>query len=448
MRNVLFAAVAASLPLARAHICFYHPGMWGWDVRAEDFPYDNRPETPLQQYTFEQWWFHGHLGQPPPPDQFFELPAGGTAVSQLACNKGATIYWAESDGHTDIRQGDYPCPNYPTSQFHTTGVNDVKGCALSIAYTSDVNSIQPEDLAIFSVNHQCVWTVNTQFQIPADMPPCPDGGCICAWHWIHSVDSGSAQMYMNGFRCKVTGSTSNTPISKPEVPKRCTGDITKCNQGAQQPLYWFQAERNNMFNDQYDPPYYLDEWGFLDGPQNKIFGTRDDSSSTITTTTSSSTPSNQPSSTPASQPVSTPGSPAMGNPSSSVPPMGNSSPSVPQPSPSSPSPPPVYNGGNNPAPAPSPPPANNSNNNNNSGNNNTGNNNSNNTGPPSSPPANNDPNEIDDPASDPPCETTTSSVLPSPSPSGKPRCRQRKDKKRHELVSRHFKHKRHHGHTH
>ena len=115
--------------------------MWGWDVRAEDFPYDNRPETPLQQYTFEQWWFvsvpysvklrpfqmlitiprqHGHLGYPPPPDQFFELPAGGTAVSQLACNKGATIYWAESEGHTDIRQGDYPCPNYPTSQFHVS----------------------------------------------------------------------------------------------------------------------------------------------------------------------------------------------------------------------------------------------------------------------------------------------------------------------------------------
>ena len=75
MRNVLLTAVAASIPLARAHIgtrpveapssnsvlilprAFYTPAMWGWDVNAEDFPYDNRPETPLQQYTFEQWWF-------------------------------------------------------------------------------------------------------------------------------------------------------------------------------------------------------------------------------------------------------------------------------------------------------------------------------------------------------------------------------------------------------
>ena len=27
---------------------------------------------------------------------------------------------------------------------------------------------------------------------------------------------------------------------------RCTGDLSKCNQGAQQPLYWFQAEGNNV----------------------------------------------------------------------------------------------------------------------------------------------------------------------------------------------------------
>ena len=36
---------------------FTDPSMWGYHVRAEDFPYDNRPEAPLQQYTFKQWWF-------------------------------------------------------------------------------------------------------------------------------------------------------------------------------------------------------------------------------------------------------------------------------------------------------------------------------------------------------------------------------------------------------
>ena len=73
------------------------------------------------------------------------------------------------------------------------GIDDVKGCALSIAYNSDFNSVQPEDLVVISVNHLCVWNLHTPFEIPQDMPPCPDGGCVCGWHWIHSVDSGSAQ---------------------------------------------------------------------------------------------------------------------------------------------------------------------------------------------------------------------------------------------------------------
>ncbi|KAF9647898.1 hypothetical protein BDM02DRAFT_3097345 [Thelephora ganbajun] len=353
MRNILFTAIAASIPLARAHIAFYDPSMWGYGVRSEDYPYDNRPETPLQQYTFDKWWFHGHLAHPPEPGNFFELPAGGVAVSQLACNKGATKWWAVSEGHTDIRQGDYPCPNSPLSEFHVSlfrtlrdGHDDLKGCALSIAYTSDVNSIKPEDLAIFSVNHECVWKVNTAFQIPKDMPSCPPDGCICGWHWIHSVDSGSAQMYMNGFRCKVTGSTSNNPIVTPQVPKRycthpsrCTGDLSKCNQGAQQPLYWFQAEGNNMFNGQYDPPYYLDEWGFTDGAQNNIFNKRNDNSNVNTTPPAdnkpTSTSADQPVSTPAdNKPAPTPSSPPKDNNTNS----GNSGdPSKPSPSSSSPS---------------------------------------------------------------------------------------------------------------
>lgn len=419
--------------------------MWGYNVSMQDFPYDNRPMAPLQQYTFSQWWFHGHLNFAPAPGNFFELPAGGTAMSQLACNKGATKWWAASEGTTDIRQGDYPCPGYPLSQFHTNGIDDLKGCALSIAYTSDVNSIKPEDLAIFSVNHQCVWSVNTGFQVPQNMPPCPDGGCICAWHWIHSVDSGSAQMYMNGFRCKVTGATSNTPVLTPQVPKRCTGDLSKCNQGAQQPLYWFQAEGNNMNNDQYDPPYYLDEWGFTDGAQNGIFGNggssnnSPSSSSSSTPPSSSSSSSSTPANTPANNqpsPSPTQGNPPSGNNNVSNPPQSNGTPqgdggnqggggnggsSSPSPSPS-PSPPPPAANNNAPAPSPSPSPnsgVSNSSNPQGNGNNNSGSN-----------PSNPQP----------------------PSPSGSQRCRPRDGKggkkKRQMVSSRHFKHKRLHAREH
>ena len=77
--------------------------------------------------------------------------------------------------------------------FGIQGLWDLKGCALAITYESDVNKVKPEDFTIFSVNHTCVWYKDTNFQVPARMPPCPEGGCICAWFWIHSEKSGGEQ---------------------------------------------------------------------------------------------------------------------------------------------------------------------------------------------------------------------------------------------------------------
>lgn len=164
--------------------------MYGFNVTMKTFPYDNRPVAPLINYTFDQWWFHGHLDYPPHPDDFFELPAGQAATAEIACSKTATSYWQSSDGG-NAQQGDNPCPNSDTSAIHTTGIDDVKGCALAIAYKSDARDVQPEDFAVFSVNQTCVWYRFTEFQVPERMPPCPEGGCTCAWFWIHSVSDPS-----------------------------------------------------------------------------------------------------------------------------------------------------------------------------------------------------------------------------------------------------------------
>ncbi|CAL1716077.1 unnamed protein product [Somion occarium] len=253
--------------------------MFGFNVTNETFPYDNRPVSPLVDLTFDQWWFHGHLDYPPNPGDIFDLPAGNAATAEIGCNKGATSYFASSEGG-DIRNGDSPCPGSEPSVYHTTGIDDVKGCALAIAYNSNERAIKPEDFAVFSVNHTCVWHRFTDFQVPERMPPCPEGGCLCAWFWIHSPDSGSEQNYMNGFRCNVTGSTSSVPIAKPQVARRCGDDPDNgimratpgnCTYGAKQPLYWFQREQNNMFEDTYAPPFYLDLYNFKDGAQNDIF---------------------------------------------------------------------------------------------------------------------------------------------------------------------------------
>ena len=69
------------------------------------------------------------------------------------------------------------------------------------------------------------------------------------------TDSDSGADYMNGFKCNITGSTSNVALAKPQLPRRCGADPTNgkpdaapgnCTYGAKQPFYWFQTERNNV----------------------------------------------------------------------------------------------------------------------------------------------------------------------------------------------------------
>ncbi|KAK7461845.1 hypothetical protein VKT23_008274 [Stygiomarasmius scandens] len=278
----ILAVVFALVDITAGHACIWHPSMYGFNVTDSTFPYDNRPVSPLMDMSFDQWWFHGHLDHPPNDGDVFNLPAGETATTEIACNKGATTWFNSSEGG-DIRDPNNPndvCPGSPMSEYHTTGFDDLTGCALAIAYKSDARDVQPEDFTVFSVNQTCVWTRFTDFQVPERMPPCPEGGCTCAFFWIHSPDSGGEQNYMNGFKCNITGSTSDVALAKPQVPRRCGSDPSfnrqnnipaNCTYGAKQPFYWFQREVNNMFEGTFAPPFYTDLYNFLDGAQDDIF---------------------------------------------------------------------------------------------------------------------------------------------------------------------------------
>ena len=88
--------------------------MWGFNTNA-DTPTpvegDNRPVIPLMGRTFQEWWFHGLLGDPPAKDAIFQLPVGKTTNVETVCDKGASSYWNTSAGHTNVQTGDqnYPC---------------------------------------------------------------------------------------------------------------------------------------------------------------------------------------------------------------------------------------------------------------------------------------------------------------------------------------------------
>lgn len=64
------------------------------------------------------------------------------------------------------------------------------GSALAIAYTSNYTTVQPNDMTIISVNWTSPWYRLTDYEIPADLPPCPEGGCLCTWNWVHLAGHG------------------------------------------------------------------------------------------------------------------------------------------------------------------------------------------------------------------------------------------------------------------
>ncbi|KAF8269563.1 hypothetical protein EI94DRAFT_1799124 [Lactarius quietus] len=267
-------AIIALASRVSGHACIWTPSMWGFN-KSDVY----RPQDPMINQTFDNWCTvilntHRTKGRE-------QLPVGGTHNFQISCDKDATTYWPSGPGgdQRDPSNPNYPCPGQPTTEFHTNGINDLGGCALAVAYKSDVSEVQPTDFTIFSVNHTCVWYLNTYFEIPADMPVCPEGGCICAWFWIHKDDSGSEQNYMNGFQCNMTGATSTAPLPPAQIARRCgedtewgvPADPANCTYGPKQPLYWYQAERNNMCEDTYHTPLYNSLYNFQDGAQLDIF---------------------------------------------------------------------------------------------------------------------------------------------------------------------------------
>jgi hypothetical protein len=173
--------------------------MFGLNQSSVDNPIGNRPQDPLIELPFKEWWFHGHLGFPPHPEDVKQLPVGGQAEFEISCDIDATSLWPFGPGgnQTDPSDPNNPCPRSPMSSYHTNGINDLGGCALAVAYKSNARDVQPEDFVVFSVNHTCVWSLHTEFSIPEEMPECTDGKCTCAFFWLHLPDSGSEQSEFN-----------------------------------------------------------------------------------------------------------------------------------------------------------------------------------------------------------------------------------------------------------
>jgi hypothetical protein len=131
-----------------------------------------------------------------------------------------------------------------------------------------------EDLVVFSVLEHTPWKRSATYQVP-DLPACPEDGCTCAWLWVPK-GCGQPNMYMQGFKCMVTGATSTTPLGKAQPPAYCDGEPSKCVSGPKQMIVWNQMEGNNVVGvpDVFlAAPGYNSRNGFTSGPQTDIFQT-------------------------------------------------------------------------------------------------------------------------------------------------------------------------------
>jgi len=283
----LLALVTLGLVLGlHAHMSIYVPSMWGSEP---DNINSNWAVNPLQDLSFNDWWMHGprSLNDPPHPNNITAILAGGTIDFEIGTNKAFTTMGRGLWHHPGKTSRVPPDPWSNTdsewpSNLHSPKHTDVAGCALGIAYKSNVNDVKPNDFVIMSVVKDCPARALQAFDIPY-LPACPNGKCICSWFWIHNSIGGSDQMYMTPFQCNIIN-PSNRVIGKPVVPVRCDGNppcylypkwgntTTICNKPLL-PMYWANKEGNNMANptNAQCAPIYSHEYGYPNGAQHQIF---------------------------------------------------------------------------------------------------------------------------------------------------------------------------------
>ncbi|KAL7419478.1 hypothetical protein Q5752_006316 [Cryptotrichosporon argae] len=284
-------ALAAAAVAVEAHIALWDAGMFGLNhpYQADDTANinwnNNDPVNPLREMdglTQAQWFGHGFIGFPPASGKFMTLPSGGTYHGEHGCNRAETSlrdpaitdplpYYACPAGDNSTGVGALHTMNTYGGSFDPSWQG---GAALAIAYTSDPSTLQPNDLTVISVNQTSVWARAVDYQIPAGLPPCPAGGCLCTWNWIHEANHGEGypfEIYNVLYRCQVTGATDATKkVQRGAVPVDCSSNAAACVSGPKTPMYIYQYTGNNIAH-LADPPNYKPTWGFADGAQNDIF---------------------------------------------------------------------------------------------------------------------------------------------------------------------------------
>lgn len=317
---ITFALTLSLTPLITAHTAAWAPGMY---CRNGSNPAINDQNTnlavnPLYDLEKKDWWFQHDRGcdaAPPNPGDFLELPANGEFTVELAHNRAFTTLSYEGRMATDWPDGGQHPENWngwntdgtaavclkEDGALHTYNETSAGGTAFAISYNSKMEDVTMENLVVFTTLDHTPWKRKATYKVP-DLAACPEEGCHCAWLWIPN-GCGQANMYMQGFKCKVTNAKSTKKLAKAQVPVYCEDDQSKCIKGAKQMLAWHQKTGNNIETKEWVTPNYNKKCGWAEGAQTDIFEAQQapvpvstlvtKASSSIATATATPTPTKQ-----------------------------------------------------------------------------------------------------------------------------------------------------------
>ncbi|KZV96582.1 hypothetical protein EXIGLDRAFT_833539 [Exidia glandulosa HHB12029] len=294
VRAALVAMVLASG--SNAHLVAYSKGMFCKnDYGTADAPNAAVAISPLWNLTWTDWFLHGKCRQyPPPAGEFLSIPSGGNFTVEIAANRAFTTLsynggkatdWPDGKVHPTNWSTNVNDPNYPPTSsgcisspnLHAHNESDAAGTAFAISYNNNINTVNISDFTVFSVLPNTPYRRIATYQVP-NLPACPAGGCLCAWAWIPN-HCGQDNMYMNGYRCQVTGATASAKAVASPVPAQwCESDQSQCIIGAKQLSIQYQAQGNNVQlppgfqkDGSWPSPGYNLKMGFKSGAQTDIF---------------------------------------------------------------------------------------------------------------------------------------------------------------------------------
>lgn len=275
------AALLALVALSQAHTVGWAKGMYclGGNVAGKDDQNTNTAVNPLYELSFEDFWFQHDRGCdliPPAEGDILELPVGGQVTLEMAHNRAQTSLsfngeyageWPDGRDHPQDWNGNGVgdgCIQGDGGALHTKNESTAAGTALAISYESDLSAVTLDNLVVFSVLEKTPWKRIGVYDIPADLPACPPGGCTCAWLWVPD-GCGIPNVYMAGYKCNVTGATSTAPVGTAKPPTYCADDSSKCQAGPKQMIIWNQAEANNVQVPSGQSPGYNTKNGWAHG---------------------------------------------------------------------------------------------------------------------------------------------------------------------------------------